>query len=177
MALTASLSRVFGVWSERWRRLYPSWAISPWVGTDRLQGRDCWGPSETPPPRESNTCDKSQLLNHFTHHKMGGFSALVWIESRKDKEDCEMCEASEGPGSCVCLYVSQHFGFGLCIQLNGGRYIPEQQWRPCFRRSKLYSLMAATRRGNPGVASTLWPLEPRLRSSSTLMCSSSLVSY
>ena len=88
-----------------------------------------------------------------------------------------MCEASEGPGSCVCLYVSQHFGFGLCIQLNGGRCIPEQQWRPCFRRSKLYSLMAATRRGNPGVASTLWPLEPRLSSSSTLMCSSSLVSH
>ena len=51
---------------------------------------------------------------------------------------------------------------GLCLQVEGARCIREQQWRPWFRRSKLYSLMAATRRPDPGVAiKTFCPLEPR----------------
>ena len=68
--------------------------------------------------------------------------------------------------------------FGLCIQLNGGRCIPEQQWRPCFRRSKLYSLMAATRWARPGgMASTSRPLESTFFSSSTSSSTSSYHSW
>ena len=63
--------------------------------------------------------------------------------------------------------------------MEGARCIGEQQWRPWFRRSKLYSLMAATRRPEQGVAIRIFcPLEPRTlsRPSSTFF-SFSLVAH
>ena len=75
------------------------------------------------------------------------------------------------------IWLFHQFG-KFWLQVEGARCIGEQQWRPWFRRSKLYSLMAATRRPDPGVAiKNFWPLEPRtlLRPNSTFF--SSLVSY
>ena len=108
-----------------WRRSVESWVGGPgggatyiWVdpsarGSGKIvcKAGTVGDPLEPPSPLHSNTCDKSQLLNHFTHHKMEGFSALVWIECPKDREDYEMCETSEGLGWLPVHYVNQHLAF------------------------------------------------------------------
>ena len=56
---------------------------------------------------------------------------------------------------CACALCQTAFGFSTSLGSSGcksGRCIigEQEQWRPWFRRSKLYSLMAATLR--PGLA-------------------------